>query len=213
MIITESASPLPYDKRQRKEKYMITLPKLTYAYNALEPFIDEQTMRIHHTKHHQAYIDKLNAVLEKYPSYQSKSVEYLLTNLETLEVDPKDRIALRNHGGGHVNHTFFWTLMGKNKEIDDVLSKRIQKKYGSIDAFKDIFSQTALSHFGSGWAWLVENKKKELDIYSTSNQDSPYLTHDKPLIALDIWEHAYYLLYQNRRAEYIKNWWNVLKIL
>ena len=192
---------------------MITLPTLTYAYDALEPYIDEETMHIHHTKHHQAYIDKLNVVLEKYPALRSESIEQLLLRFDTLKTDPTDKILLRNHGGGHINHTFFWTLLSKTKSVNQNLLTKITKEFGSLTSFQEEFGNKALSHFGSGWMWLVENSSKELEMYSTPNQDSPYLKGHTPLVALDVWEHAYYLKYQNRRAEYIKNWWNVLKIL
>lgn len=190
-----------------------TLPPLPYAYNALEPYIDEMTMKIHHDKHHQAYIDKLNIVLEKYPDLSNKKLEDLTRDILNLGMEEKDIILLQNHGGGHLNHTFFWTIMGPKKETDAKLIARIEKHFGSLDEFKDLFSTTALNVFGSGWAWLVENSKGELEVYSTANQNSPYLNNHTPLIGLDVWEHAYYLKYQNRRVEYIKNWWNVLKLL
>lgn len=190
-----------------------TLPKLTYEYNALEPFIDAQTMEIHYTKHHQAYIDKLNGVLEKYPQYAERPLEQLMQDLSGLEMDTKDKTVLQNHGGGHLNHSFFWTIMASKKEIDEALSAKIIKTFGTVDEFKELFSNAAVNCFGSGWAWLVENDKKELEIYSTPNQNSPYLNKHTPVIGLDVWEHAYYLKYQNKRAEYVKNWWNVLKLL
>ena len=190
-----------------------TLPKLTYEYNALESFIDAQTMEIHHTKHHQAYIDKLNGVLEKYPQYAERPLEQLMQDLSGLEMDTKDKTVLQNHGGGHLNHSFFWTIMASKKEIDEALSAKIIKTFGTVDEFKELFSNAAVNCFGSGWAWLVENDKKELEIYSTPNQNSPYLNKHTPVIGLDVWEHAYYLKYQNKRAEYVKNWWNVLKLL
>lgn len=193
--------------------HMITLPKLPYAFDALEPYIDARTMEIHVTKHHQAYIDKLNAVLVKYPSLAGTPVEELLGKMSTLSMEEKDRVALKNSGGGHVNHAFFWTVMGPIKSPDTLLIERITKEFGSIEAFKKIFTDVAVGHFGSGWAWLAENKQKKLEIYTTANQDSPYLTGHTPIIALDLWEHAYYLLYQNRRAEYVANWWNVLTCL
>jgi len=192
---------------------MITLPTLNFEYNALEPYIDQETMRIHYTKHHQAYIDKLNLVLDKYPELQSESIETLLGKLESLRMDPKDRVLLKNHGGGHVNHAFFWTILGVKKAIDHNLLNRITTTYGSFEEFKKQFTDTALSHFGSGWMWLVENKEKKLEMYSTPNQDSPYLSGSKPILALDLWEHAYYLKYQNRKADYITAWWKVVKIL
>lgn len=192
---------------------MITLPALPYQYNALVPFIDEETMRIHHTKHHQAYIDKLNLVLEKYPLLQSDSVDSLLQKLETLPMEPKDKIQLNNNGGGHSNHTFFWSIMGTTKHVDPDLSKKITATFGSVDAFKKAFTEGALQHFGSGWMWLVENSNKELLLYSTPNQNSPHLSGHTPKITLDLWEHAYYLAYQNRKADYIKNWWNVVSVI
>ncbi len=190
-----------------------TLPPLPYAYDALEPYIDKMTMMIHHDKHHQAYIDKLNAVLEKYPNYAATSLTDLMRNILTLDMDKKDVTILQNHGGGHLNHSFFWTNMAPKKEKDAKLISRIEKHFGTVDQFKELFSTTALSVFGSGWAWLVEDEKGELQVYGTANQNSPYLSNHTPLIGLDVWEHAYYLTYQNKRADYIKNWWNVLKLL
>jgi len=190
-----------------------TLPKLSYAYDALEPYIDAQTMEIHHTKHHQAYIDKLNVVIEKYPELVNLPLAELLQNLNTLKVDEADRSAIRNHGGGHANHSFFWQLMGPEKQIDENLQKEIIRTFDSLELFKEKFTQSALARFGSGWAWLVRNSEGKLEIYSTTNQDSPYMQGHTPLIGLDVWEHAYYLKYQNRRPEYITSWWNVLKLL
>lgn len=189
-----------------------TLPSLPYEYNSLEPYIDEMTMSIHHDKHHQAYIDKLNGVLEKYPDLQKQELEKLMKNILELKMDDKDRVTLQNHGGGHLNHSFFWTIMAPEKVVNRELVKRIEKKFGSLDTFKEQFGTAALNHFGSGWAWLVEDKDKSIQVYSTVNQNSPYLNGHTPLIGLDVWEHAYYLEYQNRRVEYIKNWWNVLKL-
>ena len=189
-----------------------TLPQLKYPYDALEPFIDKTTMEIHHTKHHQAYIDKLNGILDKYPQISDRKLEDLMINLSSLTMDEKDKTLLKNFGGGHLNHSFYWSIMGKNKEVDVNLSKLITKNFESIDLFKNAFTQQALGLFGSGWVWLVQNSKGELKIYSTPNQDSPYLRGLIPLIALDLWEHAYYLKYQNRRADYIAAWWNVVKL-
>lgn len=199
------------------------LPQLAYAYDALEPYIDAQTMEIHHTKHHQGYIDKLNTVLEKYPDLQEMTVEDLLKNLNSLAVEENDRIAIRNHGGGHANHSFFWQIMGPvtpqthggktKKEIDEKLFSDIKSEFGSIEEFKKQFTQAALNRFGSGWAWLVRDGNGKLTVMSTANQDSPLTLGHQPLIGLDVWEHAYYLKYQNRRSEYIENWWNVLKLL
>ena len=190
-----------------------TLPQLPYAYNALEPYIDARTMEIHHTKHHQGYVDKLNAALEKYLDLQEKPLEDLLRGLDALKVEEKDRTTIRNHGGGHINHSLFWQIMGSQKEKDEKLISEIEKTFGSVDEFKKIFSETAANHFGSGWAWLVKDETSKLKVYSLPNQDSPLMKKHTPIIGLDIWEHAYYLKYQNRRLEYIENWWNVLKLV
>lgn len=189
------------------------LPKLDYDYNALEPYIDAQTMEIHHTKHHQAYIDKLNGVLEKYPAIAEKPLEQLLSDLEALDIDPLDKTTLRNNGGGHINHSFFWSIMGPKKEIDRQLTADITAAFGSMDEFKKQFSQAATTRFGSGWAWLIKQHDGTLEIYSTPNQDSPIMQGHTPLIGLDVWEHAYYLKYQNKRADYIASWWNALKLV
>ncbi|MBI4120599.1 MAG: superoxide dismutase [Parcubacteria group bacterium] len=189
------------------------LPPLPYAYDALEPWIDAKTMEIHHQKHHQAYIDKLNGVLEKYPKLQDISVDDLLRNLAALEVDEADKTVIKNHGGGHANHTLFWQIMGLQKEPDAKLVEDINREFGSLEEFKKKFTQVALGHFGSGWAWLACGENAKLQVYSLPNQDSPHLKGHKPLIGLDVWEHAYYLKYQNRRAEYVDNWWNILKLI
>lgn len=181
------------------------LPQLPYAYTALEPFIDAQTMEIHHAKHHQAYVDKLNAALEKHPELMDKPIEDLLKDLNSV---PEDiRTAVQNNGGGHYNHMFFWNIMAPNatkasgKLLEDIIAK-----WGSVDKFKEEFSAAALNRFGSGWAWLVLNKNKELFVTSTINQDSPLTEGLIPIMCIDVWEHAYYLKYQNRRADYIKAW-------
>ena len=186
------------------------LPKLNYSYDALEPHIDARTMEIHHAKHHQAYVDKLNAALEKHPTLFKRSVVEILCDLNSV---PEDiRTAVRNHGGGHANHSLFWELMtphAKDKEMKGRVVDEIKKTFGSVDVFKEKFNETALNRFGSGWAWLVLNKGK-LEVYSTVNQDSPLMEGKIPLLGIDVWEHAYYLRYQNRRADYIKAWWNVV---
>ncbi|MDO8503457.1 MAG: superoxide dismutase [bacterium] len=189
-----------------------TLPQLPYPYNALEPYIDAQTMEIHHTKHHQGYIDKLNAALEKYPEWQNKPVEELLKSLDQI---PEDiRTAVRNHGGGHYNHSLFWKMMappatGGSTPSGQVV-EAINKTFGSFDEFKKKFTEAAVGRFGSGWAWLVKDSTGALLVVSTANQDSPLSEGQKPLLGLDVWEHAYYLKYQNRRLEYIEAWWNVV---
>lgn len=182
-----------------------TLPQLDYAYNALEPYIDAQTMEIHHSKHHQAYVDKLNAALEKYPDLQDKPLEYLLKDLNSI---PEDiRIAVRNNGGGHYNHSLFWKIMAKDAApASGKLKEDIEAKWGSMDAFKEEFSNAAATRFGSGWAWLSIDSNKQLVITSTANQDTPLMEGLTPIFCLDVWEHAYYLKYQNRRPEYVKTW-------
>ena len=186
-----------------------TLPSLPYTYNALEPFIDEQTMRIHHTKHHQAYIDKLNATLEKFPELQKKSAEELIKNLNSI--DESIRTAVRNHGGGHVNHSFFWQILKKGTIPKAEILKAVNKQFESIDNFKAQFKDACLTLFGSGWVWLAINPKtKKLEIIKTSNQDNPISEGKIPVLGIDVWEHAYYLKYQNKRADYVDAFWNVL---
>lgn len=192
---------------------MHTLPKLNYEYNALEPWIDEQTMRIHHTKHHQGYIDKLNAALEKQPALAGETVEDLLRDLAGV---PEDiRTAVRNHGGGHWNHTFFWKILTPAK--DDALpapegemAKQINQSFGGFENFQKQFKEAALGRFGSGWAWLALGHDHKLEIVSTANQDTPISDGQTPLLGLDVWEHAYYLKYQNRRADYVDAFWHVV---
>lgn len=185
------------------------LPKLPYAYFALEPFIDELTMTIHHTKHHQAYVDNLNAALDKHPELYSLTLEDLLKKLDTLPADIQT--AVKNNGGGHYNHSFFWPLLKVNNGAlpEGELLKAIETKFGSFAAFKDAFAAAAKTRFGSGWAWLVLNAKNELDVVSTPNQD-PVFAFGKPILGLDVWEHAYYLKYQNRRPDYINAFFNVI---
>ncbi|MFT8351047.1 superoxide dismutase [Clostridium saccharoperbutylacetonicum] len=185
------------------------LPQLEYKYNALEPYIDENTMTIHHSKHHATYVNNLNVALENYPELQNKSVEELVKDLESIPADI--RTAVRNNGGGHFNHSLFWKLLSPNggKEKGALL-EGINAKFGSFDAFKEAFAKAAATRFGSGWAWLVVNKDKELEVVSTANQDSPISEGLKPVLALDVWEHAYYLKYQNRRPDYVGAWWSVV---
>jgi Fe-Mn family superoxide dismutase len=192
---------------------MFTLPKLNYSYDALEPFIDAATMEIHHSKHHQTYLTNFNAVLEKYPTLNELSGEEILKNLNSLEVSEEDRKKIKNHGGGFVNHSFFWEIMGPTKELNEQLITDINTEFGSIEKFKSDFTQSAIGQFGSGWAWLVYDESGKLKIYSLPNQDSPLTIGHKPVFCLDVWEHAYYLKYQNRRADYVNNWWNVLKLI
>jgi superoxide dismutase, Fe-Mn family len=186
------------------------LPPLPYAYNALEPHIDEATMRIHHDKHHGAYVTNLNAALEKHPPLQAKSVEDLLRSINTVPDDI--RTAVRNNGGGHANHTMFWDVMkpGGGGSPSGRILDAVTGAFGSADAFKEQFAKAAMGRFGSGWAWLVQAADGKLAIESTANQDSPLMEGKWPVFGLDVWEHAYYLKYQNRRADYVGAWWNVL---
>ncbi|AIK33385.1 superoxide dismutase [Mn] [Bacillus anthracis] len=185
------------------------LPNLPYAYDALEPHFDKETMNIHHTKHHNTYITNLNATLEGHAELADKSVEELVANLN--EVPEAIRTAVRNNGGGHANHTFFWTILSPNGGGQPVgeLATAIEAKFGSFDAFKEEFAKAGATRFGSGWAWLVVNNG-ELEVTSTPNQDSPLTEGKTPVIGLDVWEHAYYLNYQNRRPDYIGAFWNVV---
>jgi len=191
-------------------KYPYSLPPLPYSYDALEPYIDRMTMEIHHTKHHQTYINNLNSALEKYLEFHNLELEEILKNLNKLPEEIKT--AVRNNGGGHYNHSLFWEIMKPNGggEPKGKLKEEIEKNYGSFEEFKKLFSETAIKHFGSGWAWLVITSEKKLKVYSLLNQDNPLMNGDMPIMGLDVWEHAYYLKYQNRRAEYVEAWWNVV---
>ena len=186
-----------------------TLPPLPYAKNALEAAIDAQTMTLHHDKHHQAYIDKLNAEVEKDKALENESIEDIIANIS------KYNAAVRNNGGGHWNHSFFWTLMTPDKtEPSTELLAALEKSFGSLEQFKKKFEEAGVKQFGSGWVWLIVNKKGELEITSTPNQDNPLMDDAKvkgmPVLANDVWEHAYYLRYFNKRADYLKNWWKVV---
>ena len=186
------------------------VPPLPYAYNALEPHIDEQTMHLHHDKHHAAYVTKLNGAVEKHPDLQKKSPEELIRNISSL---PEDiRGVVRNNGGGHVNHTMFWQIMGPNKggAPSGAIADAINKAFGGFDAFKEKFEAAGVNQFGSGWAWLVRTKSGEFQVKSTPNQDNPMMNGEFPVFGNDVWEHAYYLKYQNRRPDYLKAWWNVV---
>ena len=186
------------------------LPALPYPYNALEPHIDAQTMEIHHTKHHAAYVSNVNKALEGQAALQNKAVEELLSDLNA--VPESIRMAVRNNGGGHSNHSMFWLSMGPGAggEAKGSLGNAISKALGSFAAFKEEFSKAAMGRFGSGWAWLVLDKSGGLKVISTANQDNPVSEGMKPVLGLDVWEHAYYLKYQNRRADYVAAWWNVV---
>jgi Fe-Mn family superoxide dismutase len=187
-----------------------TLPPLPYAFDALEPHIDARTMEIHHDKHHAAYVNNLNNALKDNPELAAKPVNELIADLAS--VPEGIRPAVRNNGGGHSNHTFFWEIMGPGKGGAPVgtLAEAITKTFGSYDEFKAKFEAAGVGRFGSGFVWLIVNKQGQLEIISLPNQDSPFMDGNKPVIANDVWEHAYYLHYQNRRPDYLKAWWNVV---
>lgn len=195
---------------QRIELPTFTLPALPYAPEVLEPYIDKTTMEVHHGKHHNAYVTNLNKALESAPALAGKSVEELLANHCAI-VPENIRVVVRNNGGGHINHSMFWKIMAPGAGGAPVgnVGQAIASAFGSFDNFKEKFNQAAATRFGSGWAWLVKTNDK-LDIYSTANQDSPVMEGKYPVMGLDVWEHAYYLKYQNRRPEYIAAWWNVV---
>lgn len=186
------------------------LPKLPYAYDALEPHIDKETMTLHHDKHHQTYVTNLNAAIEKHPDLGSKSALDLIKDLSKVPDDIK--AAVRNNGGGHVNHTMFWTIMGPGKGGAPTgrIGDAIASTFGDFEAFKKSFNETGTKQFGSGWVWLVRTSGGKLEIVSTPNQDNPISSGSAPIFGNDVWEHAYYLKYQNRRADYLGAWWNVV---
>jgi Fe-Mn family superoxide dismutase len=186
------------------------LPPLPYPFNALEPHIDAKTMEIHHDKHHQAYITNANKALEGHPDLAAKPVDELLADLN--KIPESIRTVLRNNAGGHSNHTFFWKIIGPNAggNPKGKLAEAINSSFGGFDQFKGELEKAGIGRFGSGWAWLVVNKEGKLQITSTANQDTPISDGLKPVIGVDVWEHAYYLLYQNRRPDYLKAWWNVV---
>jgi Fe-Mn family superoxide dismutase len=187
-----------------------TLPKLPYAFNALEPHIDAKTMEIHHGRHHQAYVDNLDKALAAHPELMKKDPITLLREIDDVPADIRQ--AVINNGGGHVNHSLFWQMMAPNAggaPKGDV-AKAIEKSFGSFDAFKTQFADAGMKRFGSGWAWLIAEPGGKLSIVSTANQDSPFMEGKTPVLGLDVWEHAYYLKHQNKRADYIMAWWNVV---
>ncbi len=188
---------------------MFTLPNLPYDYKALEPYIDEETMHLHHDKHHAAYVNNLNEALKDHQQFSNLTIEQLLEDLNKIPEDIRAKV--RNNGGGHANHSLFWQIMTPQADKEPVgkLADLIKENFGDFGAFQEKFSDLALKHFGSGWAWLVLNGY-DLEIMDTSNQDNPLSTGKTPILGLDVWEHAYYLKYQNRRLEYIKAWWQVV---
>jgi Fe-Mn family superoxide dismutase len=188
---------------------MFTLPDLPYDYDALAPFISSDIQHLHHDKHHRTYVDTLNKALEKYPEWQNKTIEELVTSLDQV---PKDiRMVVRNHGGGHFNHSMFWTMMApkKGQEPSGTLLDKMQHTFGDVKTFKEQFTQNAIKVFGSGWQWLILDGN-EVALMSTPNQDSPLTQGKTPLLGLDLWEHAYYLQYYNKRPDYIEAWWNIV---
>ncbi len=187
-----------------------TLPPLPYDYAALEPHIDARTMEIHHTKHHNAYITNLNNALEAHPDLAAKTIEALLAHVTSIPESIRQTVI--NNGGGHANHTLFWQIMGPGKggEPTGALAEAVNATFGDFAKLKDQMSKAAATRFGSGWAWLVVDGTGKLQVYSTANQDSPIMQGHKPILGLDVWEHAYYLKYQNRRPDYIAAWWNVV---
>jgi Fe-Mn family superoxide dismutase len=188
-----------------------TLPPLPYGFDALEPFIDKTTMEIHHGKHHAAYVTNVNKALESAPELAGKSLEQLLAKNAALAPEAI-RTAVRNNGGGHLNHSMFWTIMGPKAggQPTGKLAEAIKSVFGGFDQFKEKFGAAAMGRFGSGWAWLIKDASGKLDISSTANQDNPIMEGQSPVMGIDVWEHAYYLKYQNRRADYITAWWNVV---
>jgi len=187
-----------------------TVPPLPYAFDALEPYIDKQTMEIHHDKHHAAYVNNLNKALEQAPALQDKPIEALL--VDNVSIVPEQiQTAVRNNGGGHINHSMFWTIMapGAGGNPSGNIAQAINSTFGSFDQFKEKFGAAAAGRFGSGWAWLLKTSKG-LEIGSTANQDSPVMEGKFPIMGIDVWEHAYYLKYQNKRPDYVAAWWNVV---
>lgn len=189
---------------------MFILPKLSYSYEALEPYIDAKTMEIHYSKHHQAYVDNLNKALEKYPAFYEKNIEDILNDINSIPEEIRQQVI--NHGGGHANHSLFWSIMNPNPKPkpQSELLEEIEKTFGSFEKLKEEFTGRALSIFGSGWMFLVVTPDRKLMLKRHSFQNSPVSQGNYPILALDVWEHAYYLKYQNRRAEYIDAWWNVV---
>lgn len=186
------------------------LPPLPYNYDALEPYIDTQTMQLHHDMHHQAYVNNVNTALGKHPELESKSIEELIANLNSLPDDI--RTAVRNNGGGHINHSMFWEIMAPNAggEPTGAIAQVINDNFGDLETFKQRFNDAGTKQFGSGFVWLVRTGDGKFEITSTPNQDNPMTSGSFPIMGNDVWEHAYYLKYQNRRAEYLKQWWNVV---
>lgn len=204
------ASPSPATPTAQNPEGPFQLPPLPYAYNALEPHIDARTMEFHHDRHHQAYVNNLNTAIARHPELRDRQIDQLLRDLNSI---PEDiRTSVRNNGGGHANHTMFWEIMGPNGggEPTGEIANAINQTFGSFESFKEQFNSAGGTRFGSGWVWLIRNADGQLQITTTANQDSPLMEGNYPIMGNDVWEHAYYLNYQNRRADYLKAWWNTI---
>ena len=209
LLLVNSPLRLYADHHEQAHSHGHTLPKLSYPHDALEPHIDKRTMEIHHGRHHQGYVNKLNAAIANHHDLEHLSIETLLRNIAQVPMDIRQ--AVINSGGGHANHTLFWSIMiPGGSEPTGKVAAAIQSTFGSLDAGSEMFANKAKTHFGSGWAWLVVDENKKLQIYSTSNQDSPLMEGHTPILGLDVWEHAYYLNYQNRRADYVDAWGEIV---
>ena len=209
LLLPNSPLRLYADHHEQAHSQGHALPKLRYPYDALEPHIDKRTMEIHHGKHHQGYVNKLNAAIGGHHDLEHMSIDALLRNIDRVPADIRQ--AVINSGGGHANHTLFWSIMiPGGSEPTGPVAEAIQSTFGSLDAGSETFANKAKTHFGSGWAWLVVDENKKLQIYSTSNQDSPLMKGHTPILGLDVWEHAYYLNYQNRRADYVDAWGKIV---
>jgi Fe-Mn family superoxide dismutase len=189
------------------------LAQLNFKFDDLEPYMDKETVEIHYTKHHQTYLNNFLAVIEKYEEINELDIEEILKNINKFNLAEEDKIKIINHGGGYYNHNLFWSNLAKEKEIDEKLKNEIIENFASVENFKKEFTEKSLSHFASGWTWLVRDENNKLQIYSLKNQDCPLALGHTPIFNLDLWEHAYYLKYQNRRAEFIENFWKILKII
>ncbi|MBD2195524.1 MULTISPECIES: superoxide dismutase [Calothrix] len=207
--LTTNSPPVAYPDRELTAT-PAQLPKLPYAYNALEKAIDAETMKLHHDRHHATYVNNLNEALQKHPELKNRSVEAMLRDLNNIPEDIRETV--RNNGGGHLNHTIFWQIMSPNGggQPTGEIAQQINQTFGSFDAFRKQFNEAGGDRFGSGWVWLVRNAQNQLQIVTTANQDSPIMDGLYPIMGNDVWEHAYYLRYQNRRPEYLNNWWNVV---
>lgn len=189
------------------------LPKLNFNFSDLEPYMDEKTVEIHYSKHHQNYLNNFLTIIEKYPQINELEITEILKNINSYDLPTEDKQKIINNGGGYYNHNLFWLNLGKEKELNEKLKQEIIENFNSLENFKKEFSEKSISHFASGWTWLIRDENNKLQIYSLKNQDCPLTLGHIPILNLDLWEHAYYLKYQNRRADFIENFWNIIKIL